>query len=172
MVERVVPVLKRFPQFAYRRQFACTGEYQRTGVRAYPFVIDWAEGADEKYRKKTTMWNLLEQGMNLSTEADSSGNTIVTLSWRPELVGVGDLRMALEYAQRYFREGRGSFKQQGMPLRSLIEQFVHRAKVRPPDQRKQSAQIRYNAGEATFEQLLYEEASSQDHAAASALATF
>jgi hypothetical protein len=105
MAESVAPVLQRFPQFANRRQFACTGEYQRTGVRAYPFVIDWAEGADEKYRKKPTMWNLLERGMNLGKEVDSSGNTTITLSWRPELVGVSELRIAVEYAQRYSREG-------------------------------------------------------------------
>ncbi len=158
MIDRVVPILKRFPQFAYRRQCTCTGEYQRTGVRAYPFVIDWAEGADDKYRKEPTMWDLLERGMNLSMDADSRGNTTITLSWRPELVGVSELRMAVEYAQRYCREGRGLFKQQSTPLRSLIGQFVHKAKVIPPGQRKQSAQARHQAGEATFEQLLCEEA--------------
>ena len=96
--------------------------------------------------------------MNLSVQTDLFGNTTITLRWRPELVGVNELRMAVEYAQRCYREGRSWFKQQATPLHTLTTQFVHRAKVIPFDQRKISAQARYQAGEATFEQLLCEEA--------------
>ena len=80
----------------------------------------------------------------------------MTLSWRPELVGIDELRKAVEYAQRYLHKLPG-LKQQTTPLRTLIGQFKDRAKI-PLDQRKRAAQVRYQAGEATFEQLLCEEA--------------
>ena len=103
------------------------------------------------------MWDLQERGINLGIQSDSLGNIKITLSWRPELVRVDELRKAVEYAQRYYHE-RPGFKQRTTPLRTLTEQFVHRAKVIPSDQRKRSAQIRYQTREATFEQLLCEEA--------------
>ena len=39
---------ERWDWFADRRQFVCTGQYERRRLRAHPFVIDWAEGADKK----------------------------------------------------------------------------------------------------------------------------
>ena len=51
MANRSLLLLEHFPQFANRRQFICSDEYSRKSVRAYPFVIDWVEGADAKYRK-------------------------------------------------------------------------------------------------------------------------
>lgn len=161
MANRAIPVVERFAQFADWRQFVCTSDYPKGRVRAYPFVIDWSEGADEKYRESTTMWDLQERGMNLSMNSDSSGNITMTLTWRPELVRVDELRKAVEYAQRYYHEQPG-LKAQTAPLRTLAEQFVHRAKVIPFHQRKQSAQMRYQSGEATFEQLLCEEALSPE----------
>jgi len=157
MANRTIPVFERFPQFADWSKFICTNAYQRRRVRAYPFFIDWSEGADEKYRESPTMWDLQERGMNLGMESDPFGNIRLTLSWRPELVRVDELRKAVEYAQRYYHELPG-LKRQTTPLRTLTEQFVHRAKVIPFDQRKRSSQLRYRSGEATFEQLLCEEA--------------
>jgi len=157
MADRSLPVVERFHQFADWRQFICTGDYQRRRVRAYPFVIDWNEDADEKYRESTTMWDLRERGMNLGIESDSVGNMTMTLSWRPELVRIDELRKAVEYAQRYYHHMPG-LKGQTAPLYTLIKQFVNRAKVIPINQRKQSARVRYQSEEATFEQLLCEEA--------------
>lgn len=158
MADRSLPVVERFHQFGDWRQFVCTGDYQRRRVRAYPFVIDWNEGADEKYHEGTMMWNLRERGMNLGIESDSAGNMTMTLSWRPELVRIDELRKAVEYAQRYYHNMPG-LKRQTAPLYTLTKQFIHRAKVVIPfNQPKQSACIRYQSGEATFEQLLCEEA--------------
>ncbi len=156
MASRSASLLKRFPQFSYRQEFVCTGENPRTRVRAYPFGIDWAEGADEKYRKTTTMWDLQERGIILSTEYDASGNIRMTLGWQPELVRINELRQAVGYAQRYYRERMKSA--QSSPLHHLISSFIHRAKVIPVDQRKKSAEARYASGKATFEELLCEEA--------------
>ena len=156
MVERVLPILKRFPQLAGWRQFICSVQHQPRRVRAYPFVIDWSEGADEKYSRSTTMWDLQERGIDLATESDALGNMRMKLSWRPEVVQVNELRQAVEYAQRYYYERlRPPHKS---PLHILTEQFIHKAKVIPTDQRKLSASHRFTSGETTFEQLLCEEA--------------
>lgn len=160
MADRAIPVLERCPQFAYWRQFTCTGQYQRAHVKAYPFVIDWSEGADEKYRESATMWDLQERGIDLGIQSDSHGNIRMTLSWPPGLVRLNELRQAVEYAQHYYQK-RLRPKEQ-TPLRAIVEQFIHRAKVIPVDQRKESAQIRYKSGEATFDQLLCEEALSPE----------
>ena len=102
------------------------------------------------------MWDLQERGIALSPETDSIGNIIMNLSWRPELVQVNELMQAVEYAQRYYHERlRPRHKS---PLRTLTEQFIHKAKVIPTDQRKLSASHRFTSGETTFEQLLCEEA--------------
>ena len=156
MVESVLPIQEHFPQLAGWRQFICSGQHQPRRVRAYPFLIDWSEGADKKYRKSTTMWDLQDRGIDLATETDSLGNMRMKLSWRPEVVRVNELRQAVEYAQRYYHERlRPAHKS---PLHTLTEQFIHKAKVMPADQRKLSAHLRFNSGEATFEQLLCEEA--------------
>jgi len=106
------------------------------------------------------MWDLQERGMNLGIESDSVGNITMTLSWRPELVGIDELRKAVEYAQRYHHNLPG-LKQQTTPLRTLIGQFRNRAKM-ALEQRKRAARVRYQAGEAIFEQLLCEGALSPE----------
>lgn len=160
MSNRSVSILERFPQFTDRRQFICSSENPRRRVRAYPFVIDWVEGADAKYRSVTTMWDLQERGIEFGMESDPSGNVRVSLSWRPELVRINELRQAVEYTQRYYRKRMKST--QSTPLHHLVSQFIHRAKVIPVDQRKKSAQVHYTSGDVTFEQLLCEEALRPD----------
>lgn len=157
MANRAAPVLESFPQFADWRQFICTGQHEQIRVRAYPFVIDWSEGADKKYRQSITMWDLQERGIDFGWQADPSENVRMSLTWRPELVRVDELRKAVEYAQNYYHQ-RLEPQQKTAPLHSLVQQFVHRAKVIPSDQRKRSAQLRYQLGEVTFEQVLCEEA--------------
>ena len=125
MANRAMPVLERFPHFVDWRQFICTGQYERRRIRVYPFVIDWAEGADKKFYESTTIWDLHERGMNLGIESDSIGNITMILSWRPELVGIDELKKAVEYAQRY-RHNLPRLKQQTTPLRTLIGQFRDR----------------------------------------------
>jgi len=66
--------------------------------------------------------------MNLGIESGSIGNITMTLSWRPELVGIDELRKAVEYAQGY-RHNLPRLKQQTTPLRTLIGQFGDRAKI-------------------------------------------
>lgn len=103
------------------------------------------------------MWYLKERGIYLSVGSDPKGNVTMGLSWRPKLVGVDELRKAVEFAQRYIHEQPG-FKKRSTPLRGLIKQFSNNAKAIKLDERKQSALVRYESGEATFEQLLCEEA--------------
>ena len=102
MANRAVSVLTRFPHFADRRQFRCSREPQRSRVRASPFTIDWSQGANEKFRKAPALWDLKERGIELTLEEDGSGNMRMSLSWRPELVRIDELRKAAEYAHRYY----------------------------------------------------------------------
>ena len=156
MADRVPSLLKRFPQLAHWSHFTCSGQTQRDGVRAYPFVIDWSEGADEKFREKATMWDLLQRGIRLEIEADAHGNNRMALRWLPELVNVADLRMAVEYAHRYYCER----LQRGARLSTLQWLVKDRTSLAKaiPSQRAQSAVRRYEADDASFEQLLCEEA--------------
>jgi hypothetical protein len=157
MAPRSVPVLDRFPQFADWNQFLCSAQAKGRRVRAYPFVIDGAEGAHENYRESTTMWVLLERGMNISSTCDAAGNIEMNLTWHLEVVGLDDLRMGVEFAQRHYHH-RLRRRDQPAPLQRLVDQFAQRAKARPPDDKVLIARTRYANGEATFEQLLCEEA--------------
>lgn len=160
MADRAVTILERFPQFVHWGQFVCTGQGKKGRVRAFPFGIDWSEGADEKYQGRTTMWDLQERGMALNTQSDPQGNIRMTLSWQPETVRTDEWRRAVEYAQRYYHDRLEPA--QRTPLRDLTELFTNRAKMVSVSQRKESAMARYKSGEATLEQLLSEEALRPD----------
>ncbi len=157
MASRSAPVLDRFPQFAHWREFRCSGQRADRRPRAYPYVVDWAEGADKKYRESTTMWDLTERGMDLGCTIDASRNIQMSLTWHPELVGLDDLRMGVKSAQRYYRDRLRS-KGQATPLQGLVDGFAQRAKAGVPGQRVMAVRALFASGEATFEQLLREEA--------------
>lgn len=161
MAPRSVPVLDRFPQFADWNHFRCSSQPVDSRPRAYPFVVDWAEGADEEYRESTTMWDLTERGMDLGSIIDAAGNIRMSLTWHPDLVGLEDLRMGVAFAQRYYRQTLRT-KDHPAPLQKLVDEFGQRAKAGLPEDRVLAAQARYAKSEATFEQLLREEALTPD----------
>lgn len=103
------------------------------------------------------MSDLTERGMDLGSITDAAGNVEMSLTWHPEVVGLKDLRKAVEFAQRYYHD-RLKHKDQPSPLQRLVDRFAQRAKVGLPEDRVLAAQTRYAEGEATFEQLLCEEA--------------
>ena len=138
--------------------------------RAYPTGIDWGQPPEtngmaaldeesQKMPRKQSSWPSVLRGIQFEIHSGKDRATMLWMGWNPAFVDISDLRYAVEHYQREY--GRREVERTGDVLTRLLRDHIHQAK-QPHYARLESGLRRYGSGEASFEQLLIEEALQPD----------